>query len=63
MVGDVVDLNGFVAEMGYEDIQVIIFQDNRSTMHVMSEGGPPTNFKVKTNQNLNFLGERDITRA
>jgi len=47
MVGDVVDLKGFVAEMGYEDIQVITFQDNQSTMHLMSGGGPPPSSKSK----------------
>jgi len=46
-VGDVIELKGFLAELGYEDPGAIIYQDNQSTIHLMKAGGPPPSSKSK----------------
>jgi len=50
VVGDVLDLKGFVEETGYQvngnEKSAVIYQDNQSTMKLM-ENGPPSSSKSK----------------
>jgi hypothetical protein len=50
VIGDVLDLKGFVEELGYAmngtERPAIVYQDNQSTMKLM-ESGPPSNSKSK----------------
>jgi hypothetical protein len=50
VVSDVLDLKGFVEELGYSmsgtEKPAIVYQDNQSTIKLM-ENGPPSNSKSK----------------
>ena len=56
VVGDVLDLKGFVNEMDYKvsgHEQTTIYQDNQSTVKLM-ESGPPSTSKSKHVHNRTF---------
>ncbi len=50
VIGDVLDLKGFIEELGYymngKERAAIVYQDNQSTIQLM-KSGPPSNSKSK----------------